>query len=291
MKTKTILTLRASGASMVPSLWLGAFLSILVILSFISTLEAKDKEDEGEYVKKIIALEKDCPILPDKFKSSIHPADCSEYYRLKETALLLTYCPDEPANYDSKIHDIACDNGFKRLEVATEEERAAILTLKNSDQDGDRINDARDQCPVDPEDFNGVDDTDGCTDGGIRVTNNQICTAPVYFGFNRSRIDLNSAKSLCHLAGALYYHPGVKEVYVIGHADNISSAKLNQQISRTRARRVIKYLKECDLPAGIELIPLGAGKKYPVASNKTEEGRQENRRAIFARQKDDPSKQ
>ena len=62
-----------------------------------------------------------------------------------------------------------------------------------------------------------------------------------------------------------------------GHTDNVGSAKSNQVLSEARANTVRNYL----LSKGIDpnrVIAKGYGLTVPVASNKTEEGRAQNRR-------------
>jgi len=66
-------------------------------------------------------------------------------------------------------------------------------------------------------------------------------------------------------------------VMVSGHTDSIGSDSYNQKLSENRARSVADYfVNKKVVPARLDVA--GYGEKYPVASNKTEQGRSLNRR-------------
>jgi outer membrane protein OmpA-like peptidoglycan-associated protein len=69
-------------------------------------------------------------------------------------------------------------------------------------------------------------------------------------------------------------------VEIDGHTDNVGSSKSNLKLSEQRAKSVMDYLIE----NGVDKKRLqykGFGASQPVASNKTEEGKQQNRRTEF----------
>ncbi|MCU0643536.1 MAG: OmpA family protein, partial [bacterium] len=71
---------------------------------------------------------------------------------------------------------------------------------------------------------------------------------------------------------------------VRGYTDDRGSATYNQKLSERRAIAVMQYL----VSKGVEqsrLTAAGYGKKDPVASNATPEGRAQNRRIEFVRTK------
>jgi outer membrane protein OmpA-like peptidoglycan-associated protein len=74
-------------------------------------------------------------------------------------------------------------------------------------------------------------------------------------------------------------YPQIKGT-IEGHTDNVGSADYNQKLSQRRAESVVKMLVE---KYGIDesrLAARGYGLTRPVATNKTAEGRQKNRRTI-----------
>jgi OOP family OmpA-OmpF porin len=66
-------------------------------------------------------------------------------------------------------------------------------------------------------------------------------------------------------------------IEVIGHTDDVGDDDYNQELSEQRAGAVRDYLVGADVD-GSKMVTLGAGESTPIASNKTNEGRAENRR-------------
>ena len=83
-------------------------------------------------------------------------------------------------------------------------------------------------------------------------------------------LDENIAKGEASLARAVY-------VEVIGHTDDVGDAKANQKLSEERARTVSLELVKAGVHPS-EIVAVGAGPTQPIASNQTEEGREQNRR-------------
>ena len=63
-----------------------------------------------------------------------------------------------------------------------------------------------------------------------------------------------------------------------GHTDNVDTAEYNQKLSEARANSVRQYLINNFGIKATRLAAVGYGLTKPIASNNTEEGRQENRR-------------
>ncbi len=62
-----------------------------------------------------------------------------------------------------------------------------------------------------------------------------------------------------------------------GHTDNVGNPRRNQQLSEQRAQAIRQYLVDHGIDGG-RIEAVGYGDTQPVASNDTEEGRQQNRR-------------
>jgi outer membrane protein OmpA-like peptidoglycan-associated protein len=85
--------------------------------------------------------------------------------------------------------------------------------------------------------------------------------------------------SLARLDSVLEYmtHKKSARIEVSGHTDNVGQAARNKALSEKRAKAVRAYLIEKGI-TGDRIEAVGYGDAQPVASNDTEEGRQENRR-------------
>ena len=66
---------------------------------------------------------------------------------------------------------------------------------------------------------------------------------------------------------------------IIGHTDNIGDKKYNLNLGNRRAKSTLEYLRELGIMIDMETD--SKGEKRPVASNKSSEGRQKNRRVNF----------
>jgi OOP family OmpA-OmpF porin len=65
-----------------------------------------------------------------------------------------------------------------------------------------------------------------------------------------------------------------------GHTDNIGSDDANMKLSKNRAESVKDYLINQNVNNG-KIEAVGYGELQPIATNKTAEGRQKNRRVEF----------
>jgi OOP family OmpA-OmpF porin len=100
--------------------------------------------------------------------------------------------------------------------------------------------------------------------------------ADVLFDFDKASLKPEGKSKLDDLAGKVK-DINLEVVIAIGHTDSIGSDAYNQKLSVRRAEAVKAYL----VSKGIEpnrIYTEGKGEKQPVASNKTADGRQKNRR-------------
>jgi len=109
---------------------------------------------------------------------------------------------------------------------------------------------------------------------GIKIVLNNI-----FFDFNKATLRTESIAELDRLNKLMTDTPSLK-IEISGHTDNVGSASYNQKLSESRAKAVVDYLEKKGVdPSRMEFK--GYGFEQPVASNKTEEGRQQNRRTEF----------
>jgi OmpA-OmpF porin, OOP family len=69
----------------------------------------------------------------------------------------------------------------------------------------------------------------------------------------------------------------VEMIIVTGHTDSVGTEAYNQRLSERRANTVKEYMVSQGIAAG-KITTVGKGELQPVATNKTKEGRQKNRR-------------
>ncbi len=98
----------------------------------------------------------------------------------------------------------------------------------------------------------------------------------MHFDFDKYNIRPQDAAVLDEAAEILKSHPNIT-VNVNGYCDAIGTVRYNLKLSERRAEAVVKYLVDHGI-AESRLIPHGYGKTNFVATNKTAEGRAQNRR-------------
>ena len=109
------------------------------------------------------------------------------------------------------------------------------------------------------------------TDRGVVLT-----MGDVMFDTGAATLKPGAQLTLDRLAGFLSSNPETRAI-IEGHTDNTGSDATNQALSERRAEAVASSLRSRGIdPGRLELVGLGEG--YPVATNSTTAGRQENRR-------------
>jgi outer membrane protein OmpA-like peptidoglycan-associated protein len=101
----------------------------------------------------------------------------------------------------------------------------------------------------------------------------------IFFDNNKYDLKTESFSELNKLVAFLKSSPNVS-IEIGGHTDAVGDAKLNLALSENRAKSVYNYLVEKGI-ATTRLSFKGFGSTVPVADNKTEEGRAQNRRTEF----------
>ena len=79
-----------------------------------------------------------------------------------------------------------------------------------------------------------------------------------------------------------------RKLLLVGHTDDTGSSALNAALSEQRARSVAEYLERRGIPRE-QMYYQGAGEVYPVADNRAEAGRLQNRRVEIVELADDAS--
>ncbi|MSN27056.1 MAG: outer membrane beta-barrel domain-containing protein [Geobacter sp.] len=106
---------------------------------------------------------------------------------------------------------------------------------------------------------------------------NKPAVVTVLFDTDKSEIKPKYLDDLNSLGEFLKDFPKAKGE-ISGHTDNVGSAKYNLKLSQRRAEAVEKYIEKTFAVVSDRVTTKGFGETKPVASNKTKEGRQLNRR-------------
>ena len=133
------------------------------------------------------------------------------------------------------------------------------------DSDKDGVFDPQDKCPATPAGFKV--DADGCP---------LKATLHLNFATDGHGVDAAGTTKVNEFAAFLKDSPAYK-ASIVGHTDSTASDKYNQKLSEKRAEMVKAMLIDQGVAAD-RLTAGGKGETMPVASNKTKQGRAENRR-------------
>jgi len=113
----------------------------------------------------------------------------------------------------------------------------------------------------------------------LKRTGNKLeLVMPGNLTFKSSSSDINSSfYDVLDSVAKILKEYDETNVFVSGHTDSTGADSYNMKLSKERADSVAKYLKSRGLQ-GSRLTTEGLGSKYPLASNSTSQGRENNRR-------------
>ena len=108
---------------------------------------------------------------------------------------------------------------------------------------------------------------------GLRVTLNSL----VLFDTGKSALKSSAKTELAQVVTLLQAYP-TNPLRISGHTDSTGADAYNQTLSEQRAQSVADYLQSSGGIPQSHFRVVGWGKRRPVATNSTAEGRQQNRR-------------
>jgi outer membrane protein OmpA-like peptidoglycan-associated protein len=131
------------------------------------------------------------------------------------------------------------------------------------DADADKFADKDDVCPLDPED--NVGNKEGCPESikATRIGNKIVILDKVFFDTNKATLQTRSYPVLNAVATLLKENPDLKKVMVEGHTDDVGDEKKNQTLSEGRAKSVREYLIAQGVD-GARLESIGYGEAKPL---------------------------
>lgn len=145
------------------------------------------------------------------------------------------------------------------------------------DTDGDKIPDYQDKCPKTP----GIPEEMGCPAKPKEEVLKKFSGAirGIMFDTNKATIRKQSYGILDEAVAVLAEFPSITLI-IEGHTDDRGSDTKNLKLSQDRANSVKQYMMAKGISAD-RLTAIGHGETKPTATNKTNAGRQENRRIEF----------
>jgi len=154
-----------------------------------------------------------------------------------------------------------------------------------TDTDGDGVPDKDDECP----EVAGTVENNGCPEvsEAVKKAINSYAKT-ILFDTGKASIKETSAKVLSDIIGIMNEYPNASFL-IEGHTDSVGSEKLNMKLSADRAESVLNYLESHGIADG-RLSHQGFGEERPLDSNKTREGRSNNRRVEISLDKKNMNK-
>jgi outer membrane protein OmpA-like peptidoglycan-associated protein len=111
------------------------------------------------------------------------------------------------------------------------------------------------------------------------ATDIEVVLNNVFFEVDKFELQQNSLAELDKLVYLMKKFPFMK-IEIGGHTDNTGDKVKNKTLSQNRAKSVKDYLISKGVDAS-RLSAIGYGDAKPIADNKTEQGRAQNRRTVF----------
>jgi outer membrane protein OmpA-like peptidoglycan-associated protein len=203
-------------------------------------------------------------------------------------------CPDEPEDIDHFEDEDGCPDPDNDQDGVLDRDDLCPLDAEDMDgfddedgcpdpdNDDDGFLDADDLCPDEPENVNDFKDDDGCPDDVIAVIHEGkiVILEKVLFVTARDRILKRSERVLGAVRDRLDEALSIKKIRIEGHTDDQGSDVYNQRLSEKRATAILRHLVKAGIdPSRLEAV--GYGESKPIDTNKTDEGRERNRRVEF----------
>ncbi|MEJ7601520.1 MAG: OmpA family protein [Kofleriaceae bacterium] len=208
---------------------------------------------------------------------------------------------------DGATSDIEATAGVTFRIGGSSRPRAPVVSMAiPGDRDGDGLGDQSDRCPVDAEDRDDFEDSDGCPDldndrDGIVDTLDKCAfiaesangwqdedgcpdqviaeLTGIHFETDSAKIDAASAGLLERAFQILRDNP-LLQIEISGHTSAEGPAQANFDLSLRRAQAVKDHLVKRGI-APARILTVGHGADVPVADNTTDDGRRKNRRIEF----------
>ena len=101
------------------------------------------------------------------------------------------------------------------------------------------------------------------------------------FKFGKTQLPDEAKAKIDEMIQKLVADPNGAFIEIEGHTDNVGGKEINQKVGMERAEAVKKYLYEQYQIPLHKMNVISYGSEKPVASNKTKDGRAQNRRVVI----------
>ncbi len=148
------------------------------------------------------------------------------------------------------------------------------------DADNDKIPDTEDRCPLEPGLKNKIAEKNGCP-GLTKVTEDGevALLEPIQFETGKAVIKAVSFPILDEVVALMKARPALK-IGVYGHTDDVGADAMNMKLSKDRAASYMRYLTGKGI-AQSRLESEGFGETKSLVPNDSKEARAKNRRVEF----------
>ena len=235
-------------------------------------LTATEIEKEAEEVEETRNPDTDADGMCDPWVSEEGLAD-----KYASVCTGVDNCPEEGEDFDGYQDDDGCpdaDNDRDGICDPWVEAKAMQANFAH-------VCKSVDLCPEQPETINDYKDDDGCPDEVPQPPKKVFVLEGVNFESGKATITPDSYISLKKVVDIMETFTDAT-FEIVGHTDNQGNKAKNKQLSADRAEAVKNFLVENGISES-RLTTSGMGDSKPVASNKTPEGRAQNRRIEFKR--------
>lgn len=132
---------------------------------------------------------------------------------------------------------------------------------------------------ISPEDFNSNRIYEEIEFQSFKEEFDEIIFPDIKFHFDKTTIVEGTDKELINVINFMKKHPQLR-IEIQGHTDNKGGLLYNEKLSQRRAEKVRSIMVDAGINAQ-RIRTIGYGETKPIATNDTDEGRQENRRVEF----------
>jgi len=236
-----------------------------------------------------------CPTNAEDFDQFMDDDGCPENDNDEDTIVDDDdRCPLEPEDVDQFEDDDGCPENDNDADGVPDTTDRCPLEAEDpdgfededgcpdDDNDDDGYADPHDGCPNDPETFNDYADEDGCPDEiQVRMVGGEIVLDErVHFAVDTSYVERRSHPLIGRLAKLVNDNPRWTKVRIQGHADDTGPDGYNEQLSRARAKTVMRLLVQLGV-ARDRLVIEAYGERKPAVIGVSPEARTRNRRVEF----------